>query len=124
MHLDPISGMWKDDNNDYQVPTSELPDISDTDDDHHKEVQNQPIVKGKCTLAIRFRTHGEYLKWKTLTHVTRQWEFITEYPAIMRAEYDFSNVADVELMIRKIIDLLQMGFDVYSAAWKLEEISK
>lgn len=121
MHLDPITGLWKEDNNDYQVPVNEPLDIVD---DKVPEVINDPptpIFDGTCILSIRFQNHGEYLKWKHLTNTNRQWEFIMQYPAIIRAEYKFHNALDVEIMTKKIVQLLQMGFDVYSTSWKLEE---
>lgn len=120
MHLDPITGLWKEDDNDYQVPTNELPDIFD--DEKTTEEKHRAITfNGTCILSIRLQNHGEYLKWKELTHTTRKWEFIMQYPAILRAEYEFHNAMDVEIMTKKIVQLLQMGFDVYSASWKLEE---
>ena len=121
MHLDPITGLWKEDDNDYQVPAKESEDIDDTEKSIPVDDPPVPIFNGTCILSVRFQNHGEYLKWKNFTHTTRQWDFIMQYPAIMRAEYAFHNAADVEIMTRKIVQLLQMGFDVYSTSWKLEE---
>ena len=78
-------------------------------------------IKGTCTMSIQIRNHGQYLKWKTYFGVGRQWEFVTSYPAIMRAEYTFTNSLEVEMIAKKVVQLLEMGFDVYSAQWKLEE---
>lgn len=75
---------------------------------------------GKCILSIKFENHGEYLKWKTYNS-GRQWDFLVNYPAIMRAEYEFHTALDVEIIAKKIVSLLQQGFNVYSANWQLED---
>lgn len=78
-------------------------------------------LKGKCVLSIRFENHGDYLRWKKYFGVGRQWEFMTSYPAIMRAEYEFTNSLEVEVMAKKVVQLLEAGFNVYSASWQLDE---
>jgi hypothetical protein len=75
---------------------------------------------GKCVLSIRFNNFGEYKKWQVYVG-ERKWDFLVSYPAIMRAEYEFHTAYDVEVMTKKIIQLLQMGFDVYSANWQLKD---
>ena len=121
MHLDPVSRMWKEDDNDYQPPKI-LDEPEEEDEDRSVAVPEQEPkkIKGKCTLSIRFENHGEYLKWKTYAG-GRQWDFLVNYPAVMRAEYPFESSLDVEIMTRKIVQRLEMGFDVYSASWSLEE---
>lgn len=78
------------------------------------------VPYGKCTLCIKFENHGEYLRWLTYAG-GRKWEFDHIYPAIMRADYEFHSELDVEVMAKKIVQLLQMGFNVYSASWQLRE---
>ena len=99
-----------------------------TDDPEVKkklEKYNEPKpLKGTCALSIRFENKGEYLKWKKYFGVGRQWEFFVSFPAIMRAEYEFTNSLEVEVMAKKIVQLLEMGFNVYSAAWNLTEKEK
>ena len=75
---------------------------------------------GKCTLSVKFNNHGEYLKCKQYLGNNR-WDFITSYPAIMRYEFEFHTVLDVEILARKIVQLLQVGLTVYSANWQLKE---
>ena len=75
---------------------------------------------GKCTLSIRFETEKDYKKWANALG-NRQWEFLTTFPAIMRAEYKFSSVDDVNMMVRKIVQLLQLGFDVHAANWQIAQ---
>lgn len=75
---------------------------------------------GRCILEIQLKNHGEYLKWcKYVNPHGRQWEFLHTYPAIMRAEYFFKSSLEVEIMAKRIVQLLEMGFDVYSARWEL-----
>ena len=121
MHLDPMTGLWKGDDNDYRPPKI-LDEPEEEDEDCSVAVPEKEAkkIKGKCTLSIRFENHGEYLKWKTYAG-GRQWDFLVNYPAVMRAEYPFESSLDVEIMTRKIVQLLEMGFDVYSASWSLEE---
>ena len=106
----------------------EGPDESDveifTDDPDVKEkltkLSEAKKIHGSCVLSIRFNNHGEYLRWKTYFGSGRQWDFIVSYPAIMRAEYNFTNSLEVEVMVKKVVQLLEAGFDVYSASWKLD----
>ena len=85
-------------------------------------MDDQDKLYGKCILSIRFRNHGEYLKWKRVFGMGRKWEFmIDHYPAIMQSEYIFHKAVDVEMMAKQIVALLQQGFDVYSAKWQLKE---
>lgn len=76
------------------------------------------VMHGRCTLSIRLENHGEYLKWRKYNG-GRQWEFEHTYPAIMKAEYYFHSSLEVEVIAKKIVQLLEMGFDVYSARWSL-----
>lgn len=121
MHLDPYTGLWKPDDNDYipEKATEELLDISEVPQTN-SEKTSPPILNGRCTLSIRFENEEEYDRWKKLSG-GRQWEFLVSYPAIMRAEYPFHNALEAEIMAKKIVQLLQWGFDVYSANWTLEE---
>ena len=121
MHLDPMTGLWKGDDNDYRPPKIlDEPDDEEEEDSDELPAKEEKKIKGKCTLSIRFENHGEYLKWKTYAG-GRQWDFLVNYPAVMRAEYPFESSLDVEIMTRKIVQLLEMGFDVHSASWSLEE---
>lgn len=114
---------------DSQKEGSETDDEPDavifTDDEEVKEklekYSQAKKMKGSCVLSIRFETHGDYLRWKKYFGSGRQWEFMTSYPAVMRAEYEFTNSLEVEIMAKKVVQLLEAGFNVYSAAWNLEE---
>ena len=121
MHLDPYTGLWKPDDNDYvpEKATEELLDIPDSPE-HDALAAPPPVLNGSCTLSVRFENEEEYNRWKKLSG-GRQWEFLVSYPAIMRAEYPFHDSLEAEIMAKKIVQLLQWGFNVYSANWTLEE---
>lgn len=123
MHLDPITGLWKGDDNDYRPPKNkDWPDGTDSSETFEikESLPPPPPLNGKCTLSIRFETPEEYLRWKYYFK-GREWEFMVNYPAIMRSEIEFHNSLDVEIISKKIVQLLQNGFEVYSANWKLED---
>lgn len=82
-------------------------------------------VVGECILSIKIENHGQYLMWQKLNGGgNRQWEFLVSYPAIMRGRYSFKTSLDVEIIAKKIVHLMQMGFNVYSANWQLREENK
>ena len=125
MKFDRFIGLWRD-IGDEIIPNIPLKpnDISEEESETEKETENRPLspppdLKGSCTLAIRFNNHGEYLKWAKY-NPGRTWEFLVSYPAIMRARYSFKNALEVEMLAKKIVQLLTFGFDVYSASWELE----
>ena len=106
-------------------PAADEPDAEIfTDDPEVKEKLNKwnepKKLYGSCALSIRFENHGEYLQWKKYFGSGRQWEYIVSYPAVMRAVYTFSNSLEVEIMAKKIVQLLEAGFNVYSASWQLD----
>ena len=84
---------------------------------------SKDIFYGKCVLSIRFKNHGEYLKWQKYTgsEFSRQWDFAVSYPTVFRATYYFHTTDEVEMMAKKIVQLMQMGFNVYSANWQLQQ---
>ena len=121
MHLDAVTGLWKPDDNDYIPPISITEeDISETPEAEPGKPPPLPVMNGRCTLSIRFENEEEYERWKEHSG-GRQWEFLVSYPAIMRAEYSFHNSLEAEILAKKIVQLLQWGFNVYSANWTLEE---
>ena len=97
-------------------PSEDESDNNVTADIPKKEDQ----LYGRCVLTIQFQNKYEYEKWLKY-HPDRKWEFLVTYPAVMRAVYDFHTTLDVEIMAKKIIQLLQMGFNVHSASWQLKE---
>lgn len=119
MHLDPITGLWKGDDNDYQ-PKPTYYSEEDTNPPKPSYIPKEKPLRGSCRVSIQIKDEEEYQKWKSLNG-NRQWEYLVNYPAVMQAEYLFDDSLDVEIMAKKIVQLLQMGFEVYSASWKLTE---
>jgi len=98
-----------------------IPELDVEDDKKQTTAVRDPLVKpmyGTCIIEINLKNHGEYLSWVKYEG-GRKWEFVHTYPAIMRAEYDFHSSLEVEMLAKKIVHLLEMGFDVYSARWRL-----
>ena len=96
-----------------------------TDDDGHiyytpKSPEEERLF-GSCNLQIVIHNRGEYLRWRKYNGGDQRWDYEVSYPAVMRATYDFCTVADLEMITRKIIQLLQMGFDVSATKWQLKE---
>ena len=79
------------------------------------------MSKGNCKLAIRFENRAEYLKWKRYIGNNQAWEFEVSYPAIMYADFEFHDSEDVEILVKRIVQLMEMGFNVHSANWSLKE---
>jgi hypothetical protein len=76
---------------------------------------------GCCTLQVKIENEEDYEKWKKYNGGRNRWDFQTSFPAVMQAEYDFHTSLDVDIISRKIIQLLQMGFNVRAANWRLAE---
>ena len=98
----------------YEIPEEEV-------DDWHPAENKKIELDGKCRVSIRFQNRAEYLKWAKYMDPTGRWDFDVQFPAIMRKEYIFHSIYEVELMIKRIIDLLQMGFDVSMANFNLTQ---
>lgn len=94
--------------------------IEEDDDQAPEKEETKRIFDGTCTLSIRFDTPEEYLRWKYYAG-GREWDFMVSYPAVMRSEQEFHSALDVDMISKKIVSLLQMGFNVYSANWRLRE---
>lgn len=122
MKFDKIKGLWTELKTEVSTPPDDASEPEELEDEAEIPIPKEPPppVKGSCILSIRIENRGEYLKWQKY-NPGYQWEFIVTYPALMRAKYEFKNALDVEMITKKIVQLLQMGFDVYSASWKLEE---
>lgn len=95
-------------------------EFEDTEKEPYIPKTEEKALYGKCVLQIRFENEDEYKKWKEFNQ-RYKWGFDHTYPAIMRAEYEFHTVYDVELMTKEIVSLLEMGFDVRAVDWKVKE---
>ena len=92
---------------------------SETTDSYY--VPKEDHIFGKCVLQIRIKDEEQYKEWQKYNGGPTRWDFIVSYPAIMRATYIFETETDLNLITRKVVQLLQMGFDVRGTDWKLSE---
>lgn len=121
MKFDIARGIWKETAKTIlDIPTEDLPDDEEDEAEFIPESPASPELHGRCVLCIRMENEEDYERWKKY-NPDRKWDFIVNYPAVMRAEYTFKNALEAEIMAKKIVQLLQIGFDVHSASWKLDE---
>ena len=80
----------------------------------------EPVI-GSVDISVKFDSKPEYLKWKYYVDPGRKWDFDVTYPAIMRTTWEFRNALDVETLNKKIVWLLELGFNVHSANWRLKK---
>lgn len=122
MKFDTLRGIWKETTKSIpDIPTDELPDEEEWPE-NFPDPPAPPEMYGRCTLSIRMDSEEDYQRWKKY-NPDKKWDFIVSFPAVMRAEYTFKNAMEVEMMAKKVVQLLQMGFDVHTANWKLDEKS-
>lgn len=123
MKFDSLRGIWRETTKTVlDIPTEDLPDDEEDEAESLPEPPASPKLHGRCVLSIRMENEEDYERWKKY-NPDRKWDFIVNYPAVMRAEYTFKNALEAEIMAKKIVQLLQIGFDVHSANWKLDEKS-
>lgn len=76
---------------------------------------------GKATITVRFENRIQWQKWRKYVLKT-DWEFDGgDRPYVAQLEERFDCTADVDKIVRQIVQLLQLGFDVYSCHWQLLE---
>lgn len=122
MKFDSLRGIWTETTKNIpDIPTDELPDEEEWPESF-PDPPAPPELHGRCTLSIRMDSEEDYQRWKKY-NPDRKWDFIVSFPAVMRAEYTFKNAMEVEMMAKKVVQLLQMEFDVHTANWKLDEKS-
>ena len=139
MKFDKAMGIWKDFGTAIMTPENwaefkEKVKVTDTEQETENESdipeqkpdvkanRQEPKIEGLCVLTIRIDDEHAYEKWVKY-NPGRKWEYLVSYPALMRAEYRFSSSMDVEILVKKVVQLLQMGFDVYSAQWTLGPVA-
>ena len=84
-------------------------------------VPKEDRLFGSCILQIRIENEEQHKQWAKYNGGKQRWDFLVDYPAIMRATYDFHTSLDVDILARKVVQLLQMGFQVHAVDWKLKE---
>lgn len=78
-----------------------------------------PTFDGKVTVRINFHNRVEYEKFRKLILKT-EWTYEIDYPIFEERVLEFHNVEDLERVNRTIVNLLQIGFDVYCCRYKLD----
>lgn len=79
---------------------------------------------GQAKLVVRFENRAEWQKWRKYVLKT-DWDFNdSEYPETTSMIIRFANSEDIEAITRKIVGLLQMGFNVYSCNWGIDQAEK
>jgi len=75
---------------------------------------------GQATIKVRFRSNPEYVKFRTQVLKT-EWNPGDAYPTWEEMVVEFHNVEDLDRITRKVVHLLQLGFEVYSTRYKLDQ---
>ena len=75
---------------------------------------------GQATIKIRFNNNPEYVKFRTYVLKTK-WNPGDSYPLWEEMTLDFHCVDDLDQVTRIVVMLLQLGFEVYSCRYKLEQ---
>lgn len=75
---------------------------------------------GQVTIKVRFKNNPEYVKFRTYILKT-PWMPGDAYPTWEDMVVDFHSIQDLDNITRQVVNLLQMGFEVYSCRYKLEQ---
>lgn len=82
-----------------------------------------PLI-GHTTITIRFENRVQWQKYRKYILKT-DWDFDAgSHPYVARLEERYCCVDDVDRIVKKIVQLLQLGFEVYSCKWELEDPNK
>lgn len=107
---------------------TDFTDLSWMDDDSDENIGEKLIDEssceklfGSCMLSIKMESKDDYLRWKYYCEPTRKWDFNVSFPAVIQATFEFHTVRDVNVIAQKIVQALQLGFNVYSARWQLKD---
>lgn len=77
-------------------------------------------VYGKATITIRFENRLQWQKYRKYVLKTN-WDFDSgaNTPYTASIEERFNCIDDVEKIVKKIVFLMELGFDVYSCNWSM-----
>lgn len=77
-------------------------------------------VFGTAVITIRFENRLQWQKYRKYILKTN-WDFDGgSAPSVAQLPIQFACIDDVERVLKTVIELLQLGFDVYSCQWNLE----
>ena len=74
---------------------------------------------GQVTIKVRFQNAGEYAKFRKYILKTA-WNVGDKYPTFEVMILPFYDIEDVENITKRIVQLLQLGLEVYASNWKVE----
>ena len=75
---------------------------------------------GRMTIRVHFNNRLEYEKFRKYILKT-EWSYCLDYPPFEEIVVTFSNTEDFTNINKKLIYLLQLGFDVYCCRYQLEQ---
>lgn len=77
-------------------------------------------VYGTAVITIRFENRIQWQKYRKYILKTN-WDFDGgSAPYVAELPIQFACIDDIEQILKKVVNLLQLGFDVYSCHWKLK----
>ena len=82
--------------------------------------RNKEAYYGSATITVHFDNRLQWQKWRKYVLKT-DWEFDGgngPYTATLVEKFNCSD--DIDHIVRRIVQLIEMGFDVYSCNWKLD----
>lgn len=82
-----------------------------------------PTFEGSATIRIIFKCRAEYLKFRKYILKSPWKPCELDCPPYEELVIPFHCTDDIDTINRKIINLLQMGFDVYCCQYRLENIT-
>ena len=84
-------------------------------------MSKMPTFDGKVTIRVRFRNKAEYQKFRKYVLKTG-WEYDVSNPQYESLVREFHTADDVTEISKIIIELLQLGFNVWTTSYELTEI--
>lgn len=75
---------------------------------------------GRMTIRVKFKSRPEYEKFRKYI-IKTGWSYDLDYPMWEELVVDFHCIDDLNQANRQIINLLQMGFEVYCCRYQLEQ---
>ena len=84
-------------------------------------MSKMPTFDGKVTIRVRFRNKAEYQKFRKYVLKTG-WEYDVSNPQYESLVREFHTADDVTEISKIIIELLQLGFYVWTTSYELTEI--
>lgn len=80
----------------------------------------EPKFDGQATIKVRFRNNPDYVRFCEYI-LKSKWRPGDAYPTWVEQNIEFHSIDDLNNINKLIVMLLQMGFEVYSTGYKLEQ---